>query len=93
MGFTPTSLEWLFCRDARRRDALLTVLFDNNIRPILMWSRVGGAGGAPRYGRRDLVSGVISEANSSNNWEEELREMDGRPVNPFREGGEFVYIR
>ena len=83
----------VFWLDDAGRDALHTVMFDNNIRPISMWSReVGGTERGPSGGvgvggwRGGTWSGVISEANSLNNWEAELR-RDGflLRVNPFSE--------
>lgn len=56
-----------------RRDARHTVMFDNNIRPISMWSRGGWGPRGAREGVGGIWSGVISEANSPNNWEAELR--------------------
>lgn len=48
-------LEMLLLLWAQRRDAPHTVLFDNNIRPISMWSSGGwGREGPEKGGRRDL---------------------------------------
>lgn len=50
-------------------------MFDNNIRPISMWSRGGWdePEWGPGRGEGGTWSGVISEADGLNNWEAELR--------------------